>query len=206
MSATDLGSSLESQLQLIDAHRISDPPPNGDGEAEAEETAQLLEHFVEGVPRPNAYRPAVLGPTPSSVAPDFPNPYWSSNDPKRHGEKLALIREIVDAMPTVEIIDALLEVFITRCQGPLGNVVHTPTFLKQAQHISNCLKLASLDSRVLAVSSTVPMEKLGGYLLAVGTGSPIPMASCLHYDVVRSSCLVSRSIRRRLSSGGLLPR
>ncbi|KAF4260287.1 hypothetical protein KXV58_002641 [Aspergillus fumigatus] len=147
-----------------------DPPPNGDGEAEAEETAQLLEHFVEGVPRPNAYRPAVLGPTPSSVAPDFPNPYWSSNDPKRHGEKLALIREIVDAMPTVEIIDALLEVFITRCQGPLGNVVHTPTFLKQAQQFSNCLKLASLDSRVLAVSSTVPMEKLGGYLLALVLG------------------------------------
>ncbi|RHZ52824.1 putative C6 transcription factor [Aspergillus thermomutatus] len=148
----------------------NNPPPNGDGEVEAEETAQLLEHFVEGVPRPNAYLPAVSGPTPSSVAPDFPNRYWSSNDPKRHGDKLALIREIVDAMPELEMIHVLFEVFVTRCQGPLGNVVHTPTFMKQAEQFRNCLSLASPDSRVLAISSTISMETLGCYLLALVLG------------------------------------
>lgn len=146
---------------------ISNPPSNGDGEAEVEETARLLEHFVEGVARPNAYLPGVFGPTPSSVAPDFPNRYWSSDDPKRHGEKLALIREIVDAMPEPEMIDLLFEVFVTRCQGPLGNVVHTSTFMKQAEQFCSCLRLASPDSRVLAISSTVSMETLGCYLLAV---------------------------------------
>jgi hypothetical protein len=150
-----------------DAYLISGPLANGDSEAEAEETARLLEHFVEGVPRPNTYLPGVFGPTPSSVAPDFPNRYWSSNEPKRHGEKLALIREIVDAMPELEMIHILFKVFVTRCQGPLGNVVHTPTFMKQAEQFRNCLSLASPDSRILMISSTVSMETLGCFLLAV---------------------------------------
>ncbi|KAL5047503.1 hypothetical protein BDW71DRAFT_213951 [Aspergillus fruticulosus] len=148
-----------------------DPPPNKDGEAEAEETAQLLEQFVAGVPRPNVYPLAASGPTPSSpVAPDFPNRYWSSNDPKRHSEKLDLIREIVDAMPALEMVHLLFEVFVTRCQGPLGNVVHTPTFMKQAEQLGGCLSLASPDSRALAISSTVTMETLGCYLLALVLG------------------------------------
>ncbi|PYH43118.1 putative C6 transcription factor [Aspergillus saccharolyticus JOP 1030-1] len=145
-----------------------DPTPNGDGEAEAEETAQLLEHFVEGVPRPNAFPP--VGPASSSVAPDFSNRYWSNTDPKRHGEKLALIREIVDALPGLEMVHHLFEVFVTRCQGPVGNVVHTPTFTKQAEQFGNCLSLASPDSRVLAISSTFTMETLGCFLLALVLG------------------------------------
>jgi hypothetical protein len=136
-----------------------------------------LEHFVEGVPRPNACLPGVFGLTPSSVAPDFPNRYWSSNDPKRQGERLALIREIVDAMPELEMIHVLFEVFVTRCQGPLGNVVHTPTFMKQAEQFRNCLSLASPDSRVLAISSTVSMETLGCFLLAVRIVYSAPKAS-----------------------------
>jgi hypothetical protein len=144
---------------------ISNRRSNGDGEAETEETARLLEHFAQGVARPNAYLPGVFGPTPSSVAPDFPNRYWSSNDPKRHGEKLALIREIVHAMPEPEMIHLLFEVFVTRCQG-LGNVIHTSTFMKQAEEFCNCLKLTPA-SRVLTISSTFSMETLGCYLLAV---------------------------------------
>ncbi|GFF49067.1 uncharacterized transcriptional regulatory protein C757.04 [Aspergillus udagawae] len=144
-------------------------PPKGDGEAEAEETAQLLEHFVEGVPHPNAL-PAALGPSPSSVAPDFPHRYWSSSDPKRHSDKLTLIREIVDALPELEMIHVLFEVFVTRCQGALGNVVHTPTFMKQAEQFHNCLSLASPDSRALAISRTISMDTLAGYLLALVLG------------------------------------
>ncbi|KAF7180047.1 hypothetical protein CNMCM7691_009213 [Aspergillus felis] len=146
------------------------PPADGDGEAEAEETARLLEHFVEGVPRPNACLPGVFGQTPSSVAPDLPNRYWSNNDPKRHSEKLALLREIVDAMPEPEMIPVLFQVFVTRCQGPLGNVVHTPTFMKQAEQFRDCLTLTSPDSRVLAISRTMSMETLGCFLLALVLG------------------------------------
>ncbi|GFF50529.1 hypothetical protein IFM46972_09067 [Aspergillus udagawae] len=180
-------------------------PANEDGEAEAEETALLLEHFVEGVPRPNACLPGVFGLTPSSVAPDFPNRYWSSNDPKRHGERLTLIREIVDAMPELEMIHVLFEVFVTRCQGPLGNVVHTPTFMKQAEQFHNCLSLASPDSWVLAISSTVSMETLGCFLLALVLGlafhptpsllgwTPTSLALCV--EEFRSSGLRSKTWR-----------
>lgn len=157
-----------------------------------------MEHFVEGIPRPNAHLPAFFGPTPSSVAPDFPNRYWSSNDPNRHGEKIALIREIVDAMPELEVIHLLFEVFVTRCQGPLGNVVHTPTFTKQAEQFGNCLSLASPDSRVLAISSTVTMETLGCYLLAVGVVYPTQEVSCSRQVLILSSCSVSLYILHRL--------
>ncbi|KAL4746135.1 hypothetical protein BDW72DRAFT_210716 [Aspergillus terricola var. indicus] len=145
-------------------------PANGDGEAEAEETAQLLEQFVQGDSRPDARLPTLFGPAPPSVAPDFENRYWLSNDPKRHGETLALIRDIVDAMPELEMIHHLCEVFVTRCQGPLMNVVHTPTFIKQAEQFSNCLSLGSVDAQVLAIASTVTMETLACYLLALVLG------------------------------------
>ncbi|KAL4756153.1 putative C6 transcription factor [Aspergillus foveolatus] len=147
-----------------------DRPPNEDGEAEAEKTAQLLEQFVQGDSRPDTYLSAPRGQAPPSVAPDFANRYWSSNDPKRDGEKLALIREIVDAMPDMEMIHHLFEVFVTRCQGPLMNVVHTPTFAKQAEQFSNCLNLGSVDSHVSAIAKTVTMETLGCYLLALVLG------------------------------------
>ncbi|PYH84644.1 hypothetical protein BO82DRAFT_8984 [Aspergillus uvarum CBS 121591] len=142
-----------------------DLPPNRDGEVEAEEIAQLLEHFVEGIPRPKS-----MATKPLSVAPDFPNRYWSSTDLKRHGEKLALIREIVDILPEWEVIHLLLEVFVTRCQGPLGNVVHTPTFIAQAAQFGTCLSLTSPDEQVSAIASAVTMETLGCYLLALVLG------------------------------------
>ncbi|OKL55826.1 hypothetical protein UA08_08809 [Talaromyces atroroseus] len=185
-----------------------DPPSNGDGEAEAEETAQLLEHFVQGIPRPNAD----FGPTPLSVAPDIPNRYWSSND----GEKLALIREIVDAMPALDTIHPLFEVFVTRCQGPLGNVFHTPTFTKQAEQFVKCLGLASPDSRVLAISSTVTMETLGCYLLALVLGLAFhptpsllgwtPTTETQRVEELRASAMHSRtwrSLSLRCLQGGV---
>ncbi|PYI32284.1 putative C6 transcription factor [Aspergillus indologenus CBS 114.80] len=169
-----------------------DSPPDGDGEAEAEETAQLLEHFVEGIPRSNS-----TAATPLSVALDFPNRYWSGTDPKRHGEKLALIREIVDVLPEWEMIHVLFEVFVTRCQGPLGNVVHTPTFMAQAAKFGHCLRLSSPDERASAIASAVTMETLGCYLLALVLGlafhptpsilgwSPSPLA--LRVEELRAS-------------------
>lgn len=164
-----------------------------------------MEHFVEGgLPRPNAHPPATFGSTSSSVAMDFSNRYWSSSDTRRHGDKLVLIRETVDAMPALEMIHHLFDVFVTRCQGPLGNVVHTPTFAKQAEQFGNCLSLESLDSRVLAISSAFTMETLGCFLLAVSIVHPTQETSCSHHCFVLSSCSVSLFIPRRLYWDGLL--
>lgn len=137
-------------------------------ETEAEETAKVLEHFVDGTSRTNAYPPAVLEPTLSLVAPDYPNMYWlTTNDLQRQGESLALIREILDAMPELDMIRLLHEVFVTRCQALLGNVVHTPTFMKQAEIFCGCLGLASPEAQLMALSSTISMDTLACHLLAV---------------------------------------
>ena len=59
-------------------------------ETDAEEAAQLLERFVDGTSRTNAYPSAVRGPTLSFVAPDYPNMYLLNiNDPRKHCEMLA---------------------------------------------------------------------------------------------------------------------
>ncbi|OJJ95110.1 hypothetical protein ASPACDRAFT_1908433 [Aspergillus aculeatus ATCC 16872] len=175
-------------------------PLKGNGEAEAEETAQLLEHFVEGIPRSSS-----MAATPISIAPDFPNRYWSGTDPDRHGEKLALIREIVDVLPECEVINVLFEVFVTRCQGPSGNVVHTPTFMAQAAQFGSCLNLASANERASAIANAVTMETLGCYLLALVLGlafhptpsilgwGPTPLA--LRVEELRSSDLRAKKWR-----------
>ena len=153
-------------LSLTYVYIISNPSRNL--ETEAEDAAQVLEHFVHGTSRTNAYPSAVLEPTVSFLAPDFPNMYWlTTNDPQRQGEKLVLIRDIVDAMPELDVIYLLYEVFVTRCQGPLGNVVHTPTFMEQAENFWGCLGLASPEAQVMALSRTISMDTLSCYLLAV---------------------------------------
>lgn len=80
----------------------------------------MIGHFVDGTTsRINAYPSAVLEATLSFVASDHPHTYWlSTNGPQRQDDRLALIRDIVDAMPEVDLIRILYEVFITRCQGP----------------------------------------------------------------------------------------
>lgn len=94
--------------------------------------------------------------------------YWlATNSPQRHSERTAVLRGIVDAVPELDMIRHLNEVFVTRCQGPLGNVVHRPKFLEQAEVFCGCLGLASPESRVVALSSTFSMDALACHLLAV---------------------------------------
>ncbi|MCJ1402928.1 hypothetical protein MMC11_006149 [Xylographa trunciseda] len=134
----------------------------------AEEAAQVLEHFVNGTPRTNAFLSASFEPTSPFVVPDYPNVYWSTtNDPHRQSEKLALISEIVDALPELDMIHQLYDVFVTRCQGPLGNIVHTPTFMKEAENFCGCLSLASPETQVMALASTISMDVLAVHLLAL---------------------------------------
>ncbi|KAL9595538.1 MAG: hypothetical protein Q9219_006395 [cf. Caloplaca sp. 3 TL-2023] len=139
-------------------------------EIEAEEAAQALEHFVDGTCRNNAYPSNILEPTLPFAAPDYPNVYWlTSNGSQRQAEKFGLIREIIDAMYEQEIVRSLYEVFVTRCSSPLGNVVHTPSFMKQVDKFYGCLGLASPEASVMALSSTMSMDTLASLLLAVCT-------------------------------------
>lgn len=102
------------------------------------------------------------------MTPDYPNLYWSTSyDSQKQDEKFTLLREIVDAMLDQDMIRLLYEVFVTRCQAPLGNVVHAPTFMKQAEKLCSCLALASPEAQVMALASTVSMETLACHLLAV---------------------------------------
>ena len=94
--------------------------------------------------------------------------YWlTTNNLQRQNEKLTLIREIIDAMPELDVIRLLGHIFVTRCQGPVGNVVHTPTFMEQAEKFCGCLSLASPEAQVMALSSTISMDTLACHLLAV---------------------------------------
>ena len=167
-----------------------------DQEAEAEETAKVLERFVDGTSLTNAYPSAVLKPTLSFVVtPDYPNMYWlDTKDPQRQGETLALVREIVDNMPELAIIHLLYEVFVTRCQGPLGNIVHTPTFMKQVDRFCRCLALTSPEARVIAMYTTISMDQLARHLLAVR----MPLYRAL--SVSSPSLLHTARARSRLSS------
>ncbi|OJJ31977.1 hypothetical protein ASPWEDRAFT_139355 [Aspergillus wentii DTO 134E9] len=122
-------------------------------ETEAEDVAQVLEQYIDGTP---SYQSA-------SVAPDYPNTYWF----QKEDEKRALIREIVDSLPEVDVIHALHQVFVTRCQGPLGNIVHTPTFMKQAEALYDCLSFVSPEERAIALSNTVSMDMLACHILAL---------------------------------------
>ena len=159
-------------------------------ELEAEETAKVLEHFVDGTSLTSADQSAL-----SFVTPDYPNMYWlDTKNPQRQGEKLALIREIVDAMPEVAILHLLYEVFVTRCQGPLGNIVHTSTFMKQVDTFCRCLALTSPEERVMAFHTTVSMDQLARHLLAVR------MSLYRALSVSSRSLLHTARSRSRLSS------
>ena len=168
-----------------------------------EEAAQVLEQFVNGTSHIHAYPSTVLEPATSLVAPDYPIAYRSTtNNPQRHYEKLTLIREVVDSIPELDVIHALHEVFTTRCQGPLGNIVHTPTFMRQAKEFCGCLSLDSAEAQVLALSNAIPMDTLAIHLLAVRILLHHASNVCSH-PFSTSLCSLSPSILVHLYLDGL---
>lgn len=137
-------------------------------ESQAEEAAQVLERFVDGTSHTNADPSDVHEPTSSLVGPGYPNMYWLGiNNSLRQDEKFVLLQEIISAMPELDMVRHLYEVFVTRCQGPIGNVVHTPTFMKQAEKLCECFDFASQEAQAIALSSTISMDTLACHLLAV---------------------------------------
>ncbi|KAJ5574186.1 uncharacterized protein N7459_008613 [Penicillium hispanicum] len=137
-------------------------------ETEAESTADLLEQFFEGRSTTNVV--STVGPNLSCVAPDFPNLYWDSDDPQKQSEKWKLMKETIDVLPDEDMIAHIYEVFITRCQGPLGNIVHTPTFLAQAKTLYECLSLPSTEEKATALLVSITMDMLACHLLALVLG------------------------------------
>ena len=163
----------------------------------------MLEHFVNGTSHIHAYPSIVFEPATSLVAPDYPMMYWSTtNNSQTHYEKLTLIREIVDSIPELDVIQALHEVFVTRCQGPLGNIVHTPTFMGQAKDFCSCLGLDSVEAQVSALSNTFSMDTLATHLLAVRMLVNHASNVCSHH-LSTSLCSLSPFIRVHLYLGGL---
>lgn len=70
-------------------------------------------------------------------------------------------------MPEPAIIHVLNQTFITRCQGPIGNIVHTPTYIMQSEKLCECLSLASPEAQAMALFDTIPMDRLASHILAV---------------------------------------
>lgn len=130
----------------------------------SEDTAQILEDFIEGASRTNILSSA-SGPTLSTPAPDYPNLYWETAESRLQNERVSLIREITNAIPDPEMAHHLYDVFVTRCQGPLGNTFHTPTFLKHADRVCGYVTSASFDLHSFA--SSFSMESLACFLMAV---------------------------------------
>ncbi|PYH94520.1 hypothetical protein BO71DRAFT_398799 [Aspergillus ellipticus CBS 707.79] len=138
-------------------------------EVETEETVQILENLVEGAALDHVSAGAGH-PASCSIAADSPNPYWSSTVSRRREEQLALLREIVDALPETDLIPPLVEVFVTRCQGPLGNVVHTPAFMHQATVLYECLSHSTTEDKAMALLSGTSMDVLACHLMALVLG------------------------------------
>lgn len=136
--------------------------------SQADDAAQVIQRFVDGTLCHNADSSVLPASASSLVAPDYSNTYrLNINDPQRQDENFALIREIVDVMPELDMVQLLYEVFVTRCQGPLGNVVHTPTFMKQAETLYECFSDASPEAQAIALFNTFSMDILACHLLAV---------------------------------------
>ncbi|KAJ5132351.1 hypothetical protein N7448_006509, partial [Penicillium atrosanguineum] len=136
---------------------------------EAESTAELLESFIEGAFQtyPQAPSSSTRGVSQSRVAPDYPNPKWT---PASYPQKVELMRDVVDMMPTENVIRILHETFLTRCQAPLGNITHTLAFKHQAQMLRNCLILATPEARYIGLATRFTTDEIACLLMALVLG------------------------------------
>lgn len=159
---------------------------------EAEDTAHLLENFVEGAYQPDTQSPksATTVASQSMVAPDYPNLKWTSTT---YPQKLDLMREIVKNMPTENITRTLYETFVRRCPAVLGNTIHTPTFNKQTETLHNCLIQVSPEARALDLASKFKMDEVACLLMAVHLPVQCILVACLHTPNSLCSALPSIS-------------
>ncbi|KAJ6131603.1 hypothetical protein N7523_001309 [Penicillium sp. IBT 18751x] len=136
---------------------------------EAEHNAELLESFVEGAPQTKAYEPSSSTGFVSRamVAADYLNPKWTHIG---YSQKVKLMRDVVDVLPAGNVIRALHETFITRCQAPLGNIFHTTAFKQQAQSLYDCFIQASPEARAVALATKFTTDEIACLLMALVLG------------------------------------
>jgi hypothetical protein len=147
---------------------------------EVEDTAHLLEKFVEGAYQNDTQAPksATAVASQSTVAPDYPTPNWTF---ATYPPELDLLREIVKKMPTAYITRKLHDNFVMRCPAVLGNTIHTPTFNKQTETLHKCLIKVSRQERALDLASHFDMDELACLLMAVHLPVQFILNACLHY-------------------------
>lgn len=157
---------------------------------EAGASLTALENFVEGTPQVN-----LLCVMPASSIPDHPNKYW-----RRPGgfasenEKSILIQEILHALPEVDVVHHIYDVFVTRCQGAIGNVFHTPTFLEDATLFRDWISCQTTIPEKKGAQFPFSMETLACFLLAVRQSPFRVLISCLLTIAARiRSCLPSEA-------------
>ena len=154
--------------------RIRDVNPNI--QSIMEDTTRVIESLADETALKDAHHSLDNEDEDPMMAPDNINSYWSV---ARQNEQFALIREVVDAMPKPDMIRHLYEVFTTRCQGPLFNVVHTPTFLEQAEELCSCLSCGNdHEQQITILYDRISMDTLACQLLAVRVPQQVRSNHC----------------------------
>lgn len=156
------------------------------------------------------------------VKPDVQNPFWQAmaHDSKRQKECLELIEEIANALPSSELIKALTEVFVTRCQAPIGNIFHTPSHILQIERLCVCADSKEMEEKKYALFELFSMDMLACLLLSLKLGlafHPSPKISgwfasqeALQVEQIRCSDQYNRgkdwgTLAQRCIKGGLVP-
>lgn len=126
-----------------------------------------MERFIDGLGHTQA-----SGSSSAKVSKDRENSYYPAkrnyiHSSNRNDAKVALLADIVEALPPDDMIRALYDCFVTRCQAPLGNVVHTPTFKRQAEKLCNDLSRVPYDEKYEVLDDGFPLDALACLLLAV---------------------------------------
>lgn len=167
---------------------------------EAGASLTALENFVEGTPRVNLSTLMPHGSVPApSIAPDYPNKYWERPGFGSENEKSILIQEMLHSLPEEDVVSHIYDVFVTRCQGALGNIFHTPTFLKDAARLRSWISSQAVAPETQGAQSPFSMETLGCFLLAVCPSSSRIRIPCLLIVAARiRSCLPPEAEYSRL--------
>ncbi|RAK95978.1 putative C6 transcription factor [Aspergillus ibericus CBS 121593] len=177
------GSESQPQNTQPHANRTSSQPKD----SEAKEAMHILEKYIDDSP---------VERTSCLVAPDHPNLYWSTQ-PQAY--QAGLFREIINSLPEIDIIHLLHEVFLIRCQGPLGNVIHTPTFARQLEIFRDCLRTPPGEFRLMELIDNISMETnalspYGGLVLGLAF-HPAPTVEQLQGSDVHAKTWRSLALR-----------
>lgn len=108
------------------------------------------------------------------MASDGYNGYYplklNTTDPfNRREGKIKLLNDILEALPPEDMTRALSECFVTRCQAPLGNIVHAPLFLGITDRLWKELNRACDDEPAFEIlNHEYSLDVLACILIAVG--------------------------------------